>query len=693
MPEQEDIKMRVAASRRSIGSDVPASPGPSSSAHADTEYNRKLAKRQYSRNMRFAKQFREFATGNSPKSPLRVQIDEGGDSVHDKLLPPESSQADGEISAEGGGPPRRDPGHLATFLSRSQGKRNEASMRAMRRRMRRIILAGITVALAAAAAVVAWHDGEIDGYHTWLGVPFASWLVLAAAVTPAVLLARYAMALLVRLLESVATAVGLSNVHYVLVGVTDALKLFATAAVWQALVVVIIAIREHPRSDPMAALAVLSHMGSCLVVFAAVELCKTLSCRLLSLRVNSGDLFDMLQDAIDKEVIMNRLMAKRHTHDTHLTPQRTAAIARCRGIPEWAVAPYLNDLYALALTTAAQPETFTDYLVQLGNRFQNMSEEEANESASHAAEYFWLTLRQDPDSEDLTYEDLLRVLEDEGKTAFVFSAFDIDGDGCVQEHELHARVQKCYQERRNVALTLMDNDEVIRTLQALVGAVLHAVAVFAYLFIFGVDIRHVLISLSSMGLAFVFVFGNNLRAVYESLVFLFMIRPYQVGDCVRYHGELHWVKNFGLLTTQFSRFDGCRIWIPNEVLMRSEITNLSQSSKLRVRAAFEVDAAAVTPVLCEELAEQLLAMMEARDNAHLFSTDFEPLCHIEHLANPLKYKVGLCYQLSCTGEKYVEEWEANSRVNHTVGLWLQAHGIEHSTSVQPLYAYEKKKTA
>lgn len=78
--------------------------------------------------------------------------------------------------------------------------------------------------------------------------------------------------------------------------------------------------------------------------------------------------------------------------------------------------------------------------------------------------------------------------------------------------------------------------------------------------------------------------------------------------------------------------------IPNEGLMRSEITNLSQSGKLRVRADFEADAAGITPELCEELAERLLAMMEAPDTQHLFSTDFEPLCHIEHLCDPLKYK-------------------------------------------------------
>lgn len=65
---------------------------------------------------------------------------------------------------------------------------------------------------------------------------------------------------------------------------------------------------------------------------------------------------------------MNRLMIKRHTQDAVCTPERTAAIAEARDIPDWAVEPYLNDLYTLAKTTNKKRVTFTDYLMDLGER-------------------------------------------------------------------------------------------------------------------------------------------------------------------------------------------------------------------------------------------------------------------------------------------------------------------------------------
>jgi hypothetical protein len=83
-------------------------------------------------------------------------------------------------------------------------------------------------------------------------------------------------------------------------------------------------------------------------------------------------------------------------------------------------------------------------------------------------------------------------------------------------------------ERRNLATTLNDTNGVIRTLQALVGCVMHTCAFFAYLAIFGVDVGHLVISLSSMALASAFIFGNSMRTVYESVIFLFVVHPYQV---------------------------------------------------------------------------------------------------------------------------------------------------------------------
>ena len=60
-------------------------------------------------------------------------------------------------------------------------------------------------------------------------------------------------------------------------------------------VLVSIVMKEHKNKDDDAALNLINRISWCFVVFAFVDLFKTLGCRLLSLRVNAESLFDLLK--------------------------------------------------------------------------------------------------------------------------------------------------------------------------------------------------------------------------------------------------------------------------------------------------------------------------------------------------------------------------------------------------------------
>ena len=45
-----------------------------------------------------------------------------------------------------------------------------------------------------------------------------------------------------------------------------------------------------------------------------------------------------------------------------------------------------------------------------------------------------------------------------------------------------------------------------------------------------VDIANLWVSISTIALAFVFIFGNSVKNLYESVLFLFVIHPFDVGD-------------------------------------------------------------------------------------------------------------------------------------------------------------------
>ena len=77
-------------------------------------------------------------------------------------------------------------------------------------------------------------------------------------------------------------------------------------------------------------------------------------------------------------------------------------------------------------------------------QFEHMSEQQLDEHAAHAAEYFWWTVRQDLSERKLTRADLNAVLRDSEDADYAFSLFDLDGDGYVVEEEVQSRFQKIY---------------------------------------------------------------------------------------------------------------------------------------------------------------------------------------------------------------------------------------------------------
>lgn len=47
-----------------------------------------------------------------------------------------------------------------------------------------------------------------------------------------------------------------------------------------------------------------------------------------------------------------------------------------------------------------------------------------------------------------------------------------------------------------------------------------------------VNLTRIWVTVSGLLLSFVFVFGNSIKNIYESVVFLFVVRPFDVGDAV-----------------------------------------------------------------------------------------------------------------------------------------------------------------
>ena len=90
-----------------------------------------------------------------------------------------------------------------------------------------------------------------------------------------------------------------------------------------------------------------------------------------------------------------------------------------------------------------------------------------------------------------------------------------------------------YVERKSLAHSLNDTKTAIEELNKLASATVAIVIIVEWLLMMGLLTTQVLVFFSSQLLLVVFMFGNTARTVFEGIIFVFVMHPFDVGDrCV-----------------------------------------------------------------------------------------------------------------------------------------------------------------
>jgi len=89
---------------------------------------------------------------------------------------------------------------------------------------------------------------------------------------------------------------------------------------------------------------------------------------------------------------------------------------------------------------------------------------------------------------------------------------------------------KAFRERRALALSLKDTKTAVDELHNMLNMIVGIVILIVWLALLGTPILHFLVFMGSQLLLAVFVFGNSCRTVFEAIIFLFVMHPFDVGD-------------------------------------------------------------------------------------------------------------------------------------------------------------------
>ncbi|XP_078161257.1 mechanosensitive ion channel protein 5-like [Carex rostrata] len=277
-----------------------------------------------------------------------------------------------------------------------------------------------------------------------------------------------------------------------------------------------------------------------------------------------------------------------------------------RNISAWSMKRLVRSIRHEALTT-------------LDKRIPLIAADSAEDSSTHilseleakiAARKIFTNIAK-PGAKYIYIQDILRFLrqEEATKTMNLF-------EGAHEHRRISKRAVKnwavnAFRERKALALTLNDTKTAVNKLHQ-IGNVVVSLIVFAlWLLILGIATTHFFVFLSSQLLLAVFIFGNTLKTLFEALIFLFVMHPFDVGDRCEIEEVQVVVEEMNIMSTVFLRDDNLKIYYPNSILATKPISNYYRSPDMGDSIDFAIQVA--TPLeKIAKMKERIIKFMEKK---------------------------------------------------------------------------------
>ncbi|PRQ34618.1 putative mechanosensitive ion channel MscS [Rosa chinensis] len=182
-----------------------------------------------------------------------------------------------------------------------------------------------------------------------------------------------------------------------------------------------------------------------------------------------------------------------------------------------------------------------------------------------------------PGSKHIYLEDLLCFMGEEEalKTMSLFEG--ASETRRIRKNSLKNWVVNCFRERRALSLTLNDTKTAVNRLRHVVDVIVGIVIIVIWLLVLDIITSANLVYATSQLVVVAFVFGNTCRTVFEAVIFLFVMHPFDVGDRCEIQGVQMVVEEMNILTTVFLRYDNIKIVYPNSTLSTLPINNFYRS--------------------------------------------------------------------------------------------------------------------
>jgi small-conductance mechanosensitive channel len=193
-------------------------------------------------------------------------------------------------------------------------------------------------------------------------------------------------------------------------------------------------------------------------------------------------------------------------------------------------------------------------------------------------------------------EDTQTVHSDDLRPAFMndeeadasFTMFDKDMNGDISMEELESVCVEIGRERKSITASLKDLDSVVSKLDSVFLFIVCVIVILVFIAIISSSGAAVLTSTGSVVLGLSWLFSATAQDFLQSIIFVFVKHPFDVGDRVSIYGNTgvsmkgddYFVKEISLMYTEFKKMEGHIVQAPNSYLNTLFILNQRRSGGL-----------------------------------------------------------------------------------------------------------------
>ncbi|XP_057964707.1 mechanosensitive ion channel protein 10-like isoform X1 [Malania oleifera] len=260
-----------------------------------------------------------------------------------------------------------------------------------------------------------------------------------------------------------------------------------------------------------------------------------------------------------------------------------------------------------------------------------------------------------PGAKYIEEEDLSRFLKRvEIHTIFPFFEGALK-TGRISRSSFKNWVVRAYFERKSLAHSLNDTKTAVQQLHKLASAIVAMIIIVESLMVIGLASTKIIVFVTTQLVLLGFMFQNICKTIFESIIFVFVMHPFDIGDRCVVDGVQMVVEEMNILTTVFLRDDMGKIYYPNSVLLTKPISNFYRSPEMGDGIDFTIDVSTSF--------ETIVALKEAikiyikRKPKHW---NPEHSVIVTEIENVDKMKMCLCVQHTINHQNYGER---NNRVS------------------------------